>query len=111
MAGGGGAPPETDGEPSVAQRRLGERPLKAAALLPVRASKTAAAPRAVLTNAQVVTQLEAFEVLFGLQAWLLASGGVAGCEGAVVMALEGPGPAVKRAFEFTESLAVEAPVH
>lgn len=65
---------------------------------------------AVLTNAEVVTELEAVELLFGLEAWHVASGGVAGSEGAVAVAIEGPAGAVKKAFEFTESLAGEAAV-
>jgi len=65
---------------------------------------------AVLTNAEVVTELEAFDVLFGVEAWQVASGGVAGSEGAVVIAIEGPAAAVKRAFACCESLAGEAAV-
>jgi len=65
---------------------------------------------AVLTNAQVVTELEAFEMLFGVEAWHIASGGVANSEGAVTIALEGPASAIRRAFKLCESIAGEAPV-
>jgi hypothetical protein len=65
---------------------------------------------AVLHTAQVVTELEAFENLFGVEAWHIASGGVSGSEGAVTIALEGPVASVKRAFGFAESLSGEPPV-
>ena len=65
---------------------------------------------AVLPNARVVTELEACEVLFGVEAWHIASGGVAGSEGAVTIAVEGPGEAVQEAFAFAGSIAGESPV-
>jgi len=65
---------------------------------------------AVLGNAEVVTELEACQLLFGVEAWHVASGGVAGSEGAVVIAIEGPGTAVKRAFDHCSSLAREPAV-
>jgi hypothetical protein len=65
---------------------------------------------AVLRNARVVTELEAFEVLTGVAAWHVASGGICGSEGSVTIALEGPAAAVQRAFRLAESLAGEPPV-
>ncbi len=65
---------------------------------------------AVLTGAEVVTELEALEILFGVEAWHVASGGVAGSEGAVVIAIEGSGASVEQAFAYTESLAGESAV-
>jgi hypothetical protein len=65
---------------------------------------------AVLPNAQVITELEAFELLFGVGAWHIASGGVAGSEGAVTIAVEGQADAVGKAFAMCESLAGEPPV-
>lgn len=65
---------------------------------------------AVLTNAQVVTELEAFEVLAGVEAWHIASGGIGGSEGSVTIALEGAAAAVEKAFKLAESLSGEAPV-
>ncbi len=65
---------------------------------------------AVLTGATVVSELEALEMLFGLEAWHIASGGVAGSEGAVTVALEGRATALRRAFDYLESLSGEAPV-
>ena len=63
----------------------------------------------VLSTAQVITELQALGILFGVEAWHLASGGVAGSEGAVTLAIEGSAEAVERAFEFTAGLEGEAP--
>lgn len=57
----------------------------------------------VLTNANVVTEIQAIGILFGksgVSATHIASGGVAGSEGAVVLVLEGPNKGVKKAFDF-----------
>jgi hypothetical protein len=56
-----------------------------------------------LTNAKVVTEIEAVGILFSnldVHATHIASGGVAGSEGAVVLILEGKDQAVKKAFDF-----------
>ena len=65
---------------------------------------------AVLTGAQVVTEIEALQLLFRLDAWHIASGGVGGSEGAVTIAVEGSQQAVKSAMELALSLAGEPPV-
>ena len=65
---------------------------------------------AVLPNPEVVTEIEAFEELFGVAAWHISSGGVSGSEGSVTIAIEGPTEAVTKAFDYTESLAAEPPV-
>jgi len=65
---------------------------------------------AILPNARVITELEAFEAVFGVEAWHVASGGVAGSEGAVTIAIEGSAAAVKTAFEYAQSIAGEDPV-
>jgi hypothetical protein len=65
---------------------------------------------AVIPNARVVTELEAFETLFGVAAWHLASGGVAGSEGAVTIALEGSAASIARALKYTDSIGGEAQV-
>jgi hypothetical protein len=64
----------------------------------------------VLYGARVVTELDAFDVLFGVGAWHIASGGIAGSEGSVTIAIEGPREAVMKAFEYTESIASERSV-
>ncbi len=64
----------------------------------------------VLTNAQVVSELEAFEIMCGVQSWHIASGGIGGSEGAVTLAVEGPASAVRDAWELAASVAGEPPV-
>ncbi len=67
-----------------------------------------------LVDAKVITEVQAIEVLFGregVRAHHVASGGVAGCEGAVVLAIEGEdGEGVKKAFEFLQSVKGEVAV-
>jgi hypothetical protein len=56
-----------------------------------------------LVNAKVVTEVQAVDILFGnsgVNATHMASGGVAGSEGAVVLILAGPNQGVKKAFDF-----------
>jgi hypothetical protein len=65
---------------------------------------------AVLTGAQLVTEIEALEMLFGVDAWQIASGGIDGSEGAVTIAVEGSQDAVKAAMESAVSLATEPPI-
>ncbi len=65
---------------------------------------------AVLTNAYVITEIEAFELLCGVQAWHIASGGIVGSEGAVTLALEGSEEAIKKAVKLSESVSSEPPI-
>ena len=65
---------------------------------------------AVLTNAQVITEVETFEILCGVQVWHVASGGIAGSEGAVTLVLEGPELALKQAVDLAESVSAEPPI-
>ena len=65
---------------------------------------------AVLTDAEVVTEIEAFEILAGVYAWHVASGGIDGSEGAVTLALEGSQSSVRQALEIAESISGEPPV-
>ncbi|MBI4495451.1 MAG: hypothetical protein HY697_00805 [Deltaproteobacteria bacterium] len=58
----------------------------------------------------VVTEIQAFALLTGVQAYHLASGGVGGSEGAVVLSLEGDEERVKRAFDLVKSIKGEPPV-
>src|SRR5574340_1240426 len=60
---------------------------------------------AVLSNAQVVTEIEALELLAGVDVWHVASGGVNGSEGAVTLAVEGPASGVDKAVSLAEALA------
>ena len=64
----------------------------------------------VLTSAKVVTELEAVDILFGgggVKATHVASGGIGGSEGAVTLVLQGPGSAIKTAFEYISALKGE----
>ena len=63
-----------------------------------------------LPLAKVVTEIQAFAILSGVSACHLASGGVGGSEGAVVLALEGDEDRVSRAFELVKSIKGEPPV-
>ncbi len=61
-------------------------------------------------EAKVVTELQAFALLAGVKAYHLASGGVGGSEGAVVLALEGDEERVNKAFELAKSIKGEPAV-
>ncbi len=52
-----------------------------------------------VVNALVVTEIQAIELLTGVTAVHVGSGGVAGSEGAVMLALEGEHDVVLKAFE------------
>ena len=60
-----------------------------------------------VTTAKVVTEIQALELLTGVTAVHVASGGVAGSEGAVILALTGEEDVVKAAFELVESIKGE----
>lgn len=63
-----------------------------------------------VVNAKVITEIEAFRVLAGVEATHLASGGVDGCEGSVVLALTGDSATVKRAYLLAEEIKGEPPI-
>lgn len=63
-----------------------------------------------VVSAKVVTEIQALEVLTGVHAVHVSSGGVGGSEGAVVIALEGSDATVKRAFDLVKSVKGEPPV-
>lgn len=60
-----------------------------------------------VVNAQVVTEIQALEILTGVTATHVASGGVAGSEGAVVLSLSGEEAVVREAFELLEGIKGE----
>jgi hypothetical protein len=64
----------------------------------------------VMSTAKVVTELEALKILAGVSATHVASGGIAGSEGAVIVTVGGTEANVKKAFEIWESLKGEPPV-
>jgi hypothetical protein len=60
-----------------------------------------------VVNAQVVTEIQAIEILTGARATHVASGGVAGSEGAVILSLTGEESVVRAAFELLEGIKGE----
>ena len=60
-----------------------------------------------LSNGIVVTEIEALRILAGVEAKHIASGGVGGSEGAVVIAVQGPEADVKKAIAAAESVKGE----
>jgi DNA-binding beta-propeller fold protein YncE len=63
-----------------------------------------------LVNARLITEVQALEILAGAQAIHVASGGINGSEGAVVLVAEGPEEEVARAFRLVEGIKGEPPV-
>lgn len=63
-----------------------------------------------VANATVVTEVEAFRILAGVEATLISAGGVDGSEGSVVLCLTGEAAAVRQAFALAESIKGEPPV-
>ena len=63
-----------------------------------------------VVNATVVTEVQSLTVLTSVRATHVASGGVAGSEGSVILSLEGSDEVVSRAFRLVESIKGEAPI-
>jgi hypothetical protein len=63
-----------------------------------------------VTLSKVVTEIQAFALMAGVRAYHLASGGVGGSEGAIMLALEGEEKKVEKAFELAKSVKGEPPV-
>ena len=63
-----------------------------------------------VTSSKVVTEIQAFELLAGVRAHHIGSGGVDGSEGAVLLTLEGSEERVQKAFEIAKSVKGEPPV-
>lgn len=64
-----------------------------------------------LTNATIVTELDAIDILFpGVLALHVASGGISGSEGSVVLSLSGSETSVKEAFDALVKIKGEPPV-
>jgi hypothetical protein len=59
---------------------------------------------------KVITEIQALAILAGVRAYHLASGGVGGSEGAVVLAMEGDEGRVVKAFDLIKSIKGEPPV-
>lgn len=63
-----------------------------------------------LVRANVVTEIQALKILFDLEAKHVASGGIGGSEGSVVLVAWGDEPNVKRAIDLIEGIKGEKPV-
>ena len=63
-----------------------------------------------LMNAKVVTEVEAFRILFGLEAIHIGGGGVLGSEGSVHLVAEGEKKTLDHAIELIESIKGESPL-
>ena len=63
-----------------------------------------------LVAAKVVTEIQAFQMLGKVKATHVASGGVGGAEGSVVLSLEGKPEDLEQAFELVKSIKGEPPV-
>jgi len=63
-----------------------------------------------LINAKVVTEVQALKILTGVTAIHVASGGIGGSEGAVVLSLGGKEEIIDHAFELVKSIKGEPPI-
>ena len=63
-----------------------------------------------LSNGNVVTEIETLRILAGVEACHIASGGIGGSEGAVVIMAEGEESQVKKAIAAVEAVKGEPPV-
>lgn len=63
-----------------------------------------------VSNAKVVTEIEALKILFGVEVVHIASGGVGDSSGSVVLAVRGDDDKVKEAIELIEKLKREEPL-
>ena len=63
-----------------------------------------------MSNALVVTEVQAFRALTGVEAVPVAAGGIAGSEGAVVLSLEGEEAQIEQALSLLKAIKGEPPV-
>ena len=63
-----------------------------------------------ISNALVVTEVQAFQLLTGVEAVPFAAGGIAGSEGTVVLSLEGKVAQIEKALSLVKSVKGEPPV-
>jgi hypothetical protein len=63
-----------------------------------------------IMNAKVITEVEAFRILFGLEAIHIGGGGANGSEGSVVLVAEGAKKDLDQAIELIESIKGELPL-
>lgn len=63
-----------------------------------------------IMNAKVITEIEAFRILFDLEAVYIGAGGQSGSEGSVVLVAEGNKKALDQAISLIESIKGEPPL-
>ena len=63
-----------------------------------------------IMNARVITEIEAFRALFGLEAVPIGGGGVNGSEGSIVLAAEGEKNGLDQAIKLIETIKGEPPL-
>ena len=63
-----------------------------------------------LVNALVVTEVQALDILAGVSATHVASGGIGGSEGSIVLSVQGDEEHLEKAFELVKSVKGEPPV-
>ena len=63
-----------------------------------------------LINAKVITEIQAFDILYSLPAVHVGGGGVSGSEGTVVLSVNGENAAVEKAIAEIESIKGEPPL-
>ena len=59
---------------------------------------------------RIYTEIDALQTLFGVEATVVAAGGVGGSEGSVMLAAEGPAKQVKKALALARTLLKEKPL-
>jgi hypothetical protein len=64
-----------------------------------------------MSNAWVVTEIAAIKILTGVDIFHVASGGVNGSEGSVVLVAEGESKAIRKTIKLIESIKGEIPLH
>jgi len=64
-----------------------------------------------IMNAEVVTEVQAFRILFGLKSVHIGGGGLNGSEGSVVLVAEGPKNKLDQAIGLIERIKGEPPLH
>lgn len=60
-------------------------------------SPNSTGPRMFIVSGEIISEIEAIKILFGLNAKLVAAGGVCGAEGSVWLAIEGDSKALEKA--------------
>jgi len=63
-----------------------------------------------LIKGKIVTEIQAFAILFGVSATMVGAGGIGGSEGTVALVIEGDEASVDKTFDLIKSIKGEKPV-